>query len=81
MVAVRKDRNMPPLPGLCPSPIGWERVAAGRVRVLIRGSTKMPRLRRYGRAGSPLPAVNAKTGAHGVTRPTKSEFRMGNGRT
>jgi hypothetical protein len=37
------------------------------------GATKMPRLRRYGRAGSPLPAVrpSAKTGAHGVTRPTR----------
>jgi len=37
-------------------------------------STKMPRLRRYGRAGSPLSAElesGSATGAHGVTRPTR----------
>jgi hypothetical protein len=32
--------------GLCPSPIGWEKVAAGRVRVLVCGSTNMPRRQR-----------------------------------
>jgi len=39
---------------------------------LVFGSTKMPRLRRYVRAGSPLPAErpNAKTGAHEVPRLT-----------
>ena len=58
MVAVCKDRNMPPLTGL--------------KYHLDFGSTNMPRRRRSGRAGSPLPAgrPNTKTSAHGVTRPT-----------
>ena len=47
MVAVRKDYAAPT--GLGSSPIGWERMAAGQVRVLDFGlwSTNMPRRRRW----------------------------------
>jgi hypothetical protein len=53
--------------GLCSSPIGWERMpkAGEGFSFFGFGSTNMPRRRRSGRAGSPLPAErpNAKTGA------------------
>ena len=71
--------------GLCPSPIGWERVAAGRVRVLFCGSTNMPRLTALGTVGRailcPPPLANERVrvhhdGAHGVTRPTAPCVRV-----